>query len=106
MHRTCISPTTLRSGLNTVMHFRLWIFQHKAPTTAGLNAIIRTLFFKILKLLQHPILPLFVFDGPEKPKMKRNQKTTGHFGTNDKASRDFKRLLDEMGLEYWNVSIR
>jgi len=43
-------------------------------------------------------------DGPNKPSMKRNQTVTGHFGTADFRSRQFKALLDVCGLEWWNVS--
>jgi len=64
----------------------------------------RTIFFKITSLLHQPVLPVFVFDGPKKPGYKRNQKVAGGFGTSDTRSRQFKELLDEMGLEWWNVS--
>jgi hypothetical protein len=36
--------------------------------------------------------------------MKRNQKVAGSFGTTDQASKRFKGLLDDMGIEYWTVS--
>jgi len=65
----------------------------------------RTIFFKITSLLHQPVLPVFVFDGPAKPGYKRNQRVGGSFGTSDTRSRQFKELLDEMGLEWWNVSL-
>ena len=65
----------------------------------------RTIFYKITSLLQHPILPIFVFDGPDKPGFKRNQRIAGGFGTSDSRSREFKALLDELGLEWWNVRV-
>jgi len=79
----------------------------------------RTIFFKITSLLQHPVLPVFVFgevtaiqlpvladriDGPNKPSRKRGEKVAGQFGTSDYRSRQFKELLDACGLEWWNVS--
>lgn len=70
----------------------------------GLNPFLRTIFFKTLKLLQYPVLLLFVFDGPYKPAMKRGNKVGGRFGRGDRESQQFKLLLDEMGLEYWDVS--
>ena len=63
----------------------------------------RTIFFKLTTLLQQPILPVFVFDGPDKPRMKRGARVAGKFGTHDRRSVEFKRLLDECGLAYWNV---
>lgn len=82
----------------------LWVFHARSVPQNGLNPFIRTLFFKILKLLQYPVLLLFVFDGPHKPTMKRGNKVGGRFGRGDRESLQFKLLLDEMGLEYWDVS--
>jgi len=79
----------------------------------------RTIFFKITSLLQHPVLPVFVFgkspwyyqglakclDGPQKPSRKRGSKVAGQFGTSDYRSRQFKELLDACGLEWWNVNL-
>lgn len=85
--------------------YSLWVFHAKSVPQSGLNPFIRTLFFKILKLLQYPVLLLFVFDGPHKPTMKRGNKVGGRFGRGDRESLQFKLLLDEMGLEYWDVSV-
>ncbi|ADV20547.1 hypothetical protein I305_06223 [Cryptococcus gattii E566] len=80
----------------------IWIF-HAAVPQHGENPFLRTIFFKITALLQHPVLPVFVFDGPNKPAMKRNQKVGGKFGTHDYRSKQFKALLDTCGLEWWNL---
>ncbi|KAJ9095274.1 hypothetical protein QFC21_005640 [Naganishia friedmannii] len=89
----------LRVGIDA----SLWVFHAKSVPQSGLNPFIRTLFFKILKLLQYPVLLLFVFDGPYKPAMKRGNKVGGKFGRGDRESQQFKLLLDEMGLEYWDA---
>ncbi|KAJ9107176.1 hypothetical protein QFC19_002836 [Naganishia cerealis] len=89
----------LRIGIDA----SLWVFHAKSVPHSGLNPFIRTLFFKILKLLQYPVLLLFVFDGPHKPAMKRGNKVGGRFGRGDRESQQFKLLLDEMGLEYWDA---
>ncbi|KAJ9112695.1 hypothetical protein QFC22_006197 [Naganishia vaughanmartiniae] len=89
----------LRIGIDA----SLWVFHAKSVPQSGLNPFIRTLFFKILKLLQYPVLLLFVFDGPYKPAMKRGNKVGGRFGRGDRESQQFKLLLDEMGLEYWDA---
>ena len=97
---------------------RIWIFHAQIPQY-GENPFMRTIFFKITSLLQHPVLPVFVFgevtaiqlpvladriDGPNKPSRKRGEKVAGQFGTSDYRSRQFKELLDACGLEWWNVS--
>jgi hypothetical protein len=38
----------------------LWIF-HARTAPGGLNPFLRTMFFKVLKLLHHPVVPVFVF---------------------------------------------
>jgi XPG N-terminal domain len=38
---------------------------------AGENPELRVIFFKLAYLLQFPITPLFVFDGPGRPPVKR-----------------------------------
>ncbi|KAK8869946.1 hypothetical protein IAR55_000514 [Kwoniella newhampshirensis] len=80
----------------------IWIF-HAQVTHYGENPFLRTIFFKITALLQQPVLPVFVFDGPNKPGQKRNQNVAGQFGTGDARSRQFKALLDMCGLEWWNA---
>lgn len=45
----------------------------------GSNPAIRTLYYRLLRLLSVSVQPLFVFDGPHKPPFKRN-KRSGHYG--------------------------
>ncbi|WVF72474.1 hypothetical protein IAT40_007289 [Kwoniella sp. CBS 6097] len=80
----------------------IWIF-HAQVTHYGENPFLRTIFFKITALLQQPVLPVFVFDGPNKPGQKRNENVKGKFGTADHKSKQFKALLDVCGLEWWTA---
>ncbi|WVQ78209.1 hypothetical protein IAT38_000292 [Cryptococcus sp. DSM 104549] len=94
-----------KSGLRAVtvgIDASIWIFHAQVPQF-GENPFLRTIFFKITALLQHPLLPVFVFDGPGKPGMKRNQRVAGGFGTMDRHSKQFKEILDVCGLEWWNA---
>ncbi|WWD15780.1 hypothetical protein CI109_100204 [Kwoniella shandongensis] len=94
-----------RNGLRALtigIDASIWIF-HAQVTHYGENPFLRTIFFKITALLQQPVLPVFVFDGPNKPGQKRNQNVAGQFGTGDARSRQFKALLDMCGLEWWNA---
>jgi Holliday junction resolvase YEN1 len=43
----------------------------------GANPAIRTLFYRLVRLLGHAIHPIFVFDGPNKPAFKRNKRSSG-----------------------------
>ncbi|WVQ98465.1 hypothetical protein IAU59_005591 [Kwoniella sp. CBS 9459] len=80
----------------------IWIF-HAQVTHYGENPFLRTIFFKITALLQQPVLPVFVFDGPNKPGVKRHGSVKGKFGTADHKSKQFKALLDVCGLEWWTA---
>ena len=44
----------------------------------GSNPAIRTLFYRLVRLLGHSIQPIFVFDGPKKPAFKRNKRSSGN----------------------------
>ncbi|KAG6003774.1 hypothetical protein E4U43_000867 [Claviceps pusilla] len=52
----------------------IWQFQNQAAR-GGTNPAIRTLFYRLVRLLATPIQPIFVFDGPHKPEFKRNKRS-------------------------------
>ena len=43
----------------------------------GSNPAVRTLFYRLVRLLGLSIQPIFVFDGPNKPAFKRNKRSAG-----------------------------
>ncbi|KIX03346.1 uncharacterized protein Z518_06898 [Rhinocladiella mackenziei CBS 650.93] len=57
----------------------IWNFQTQA-SQGGKNPALRTLFYRLLKLLALPIHPVFVYDGQNKPLTKRG-KTVSGYGT-------------------------
>ncbi|KAL8649624.1 MAG: hypothetical protein Q9226_005497 [Calogaya cf. arnoldii] len=75
----------------------IWHFQTQAGK-GGSNPALRTLYYRLLRLLSLSIRPLFVFDGPNKPPFKRNAKT----GTQAAALPNFitKQLLQLFGFPY------
>lgn len=79
------------------------VFFHPGHATAGQNPELRTLFFKLAKLLNTCILPIFVFDGPLRPAVKRGQNVVpiAHWLTND-----FKELIDAFGFYSHEVLVR
>ncbi|KAK0651509.1 PIN domain-like protein [Cercophora newfieldiana] len=52
----------------------IWQFQVQAAK-GGSNPAIRTLFYRLARLLGSAIEPIFVFDGPNKPVFKRNKRS-------------------------------
>ncbi|KAL8768258.1 MAG: hypothetical protein Q9209_005489 [Squamulea sp. 1 TL-2023] len=75
----------------------IWHFQTQSGK-GGSNPALRTLYYRLLRLLSLSIRPLFVFDGPNKPPFKRNTKT----GTQSAALPNFitKQLLQLFGFPY------
>ncbi|KAL7814005.1 hypothetical protein V8C44DRAFT_326950 [Trichoderma aethiopicum] len=72
----------------------IWQFQNQAAR-GGTNPAIRTLFYRLVRLLGTPIQPIFVFDGPNKPKFKRNKRSGRGDGF---AAAHAKRLIRLFGF--------
>ncbi|KAM0336355.1 hypothetical protein ACHAPQ_004210 [Fusarium lateritium] len=60
--------------LRIAIDIAIWQFQNQAAQ-GGTNPEIRTLFYRLVRLLACPVEPIFVFDGPYKPEIKRNKKS-------------------------------
>lgn len=77
--RTALSKIAIQHLEDTGRPFRLaidiaiWQYQIKV-TPGGQNPAIRTLYYRLLKLLSLSIQPIFVFDGPYRPSFKRGVK--------------------------------
>ncbi|KAI6030976.1 PIN domain-like protein [Pisolithus marmoratus] len=66
------NPGGLR-GFRIGIDASIWFF-HAAYGREGENPELRTLFFRCCRLLRLPLLPLFVFDGPKRPAVKRGKR--------------------------------
>ncbi|KAI9444389.1 hypothetical protein BJY52DRAFT_1373458 [Lactarius psammicola] len=66
------NPANLR-GLRIGIDASIWFFQ-ATYGREGENPELRTLFFRCAKLTSAPFLPLFIFDGPKRPKIKRGKR--------------------------------
>ncbi|KAL8801068.1 MAG: hypothetical protein Q9182_004707 [Xanthomendoza sp. 2 TL-2023] len=75
----------------------IWHFQTQSGR-GGSNPALRTLYYRLLRLLSLSVKPLFVFDGANKPPFKRNIKT----GTLGAQLPNFitKQLLQLFGFPY------
>ena len=87
-------------GLRVGIDASIW-FYHAAYGREGENPELRTLFFRCSKLLGVPLLPLFVFDGPKRPSIKRSKKISGkaHWLTEG-----MKNIIEAFGFEWHVVS--
>ncbi|KAL8763988.1 MAG: hypothetical protein Q9194_007208 [Teloschistes cf. exilis] len=79
----------------------IWEFQNQAGK-GGSNPALRTLYYRLLRLISLSIQPLFVFDGPNKPPFKRNVKTGAH--TVSLPNFVTKQLLKLFGVPYHTAS--
>ncbi|EDO03402.1 hypothetical protein SS1G_05883 [Sclerotinia sclerotiorum 1980 UF-70] len=83
--------------LRIAIDISIWNFQIQAGQ-GGTNPALRTLYYRLLRLLSISVQPLFVFDGPHKPPVKRN-KQTGRGGASIPDLMT-KELLKLFGFEY------
>lgn len=67
----------------------------------GPNADLRVLFYRALKFLSDGVLACFVFDGPKKPKWKRDKFIRGMYSKT--PQRDLQAMFDTLGME-WRVA--
>ncbi|KAI0428192.1 hypothetical protein F5Y09DRAFT_8094 [Xylaria sp. FL1042] len=80
--------------LRIAIDISIWQFQAQAAR-GGSNPAIRTLFYRLLRLLSLSIQPIFVFDGPNKPTFKRNKRSGRGDGV---ATAMAKRLIKLFGF--------
>ncbi|KAI1799368.1 hypothetical protein F4811DRAFT_565649 [Daldinia bambusicola] len=81
--------------LRIAIDIAIWQFQTQAAR-GGSNPAIRTLFYRLLRLLSLSIQPIFVFDGPRKPVFKRNKRSGRGDGV---ATSMAKRMIRLFGFQ-------
>ncbi|KAL2203552.1 hypothetical protein CC79DRAFT_1336264 [Sarocladium strictum] len=91
---TADSFENLGRPLRIAIDIAIWQFQTQAAR-GGTNPAIRTLFYRLTRLLSTPIQPIFVFDGPYKPAIKRGKRSGRGDGV---ASAQAKRLIRLFGF--------
>jgi Holliday junction resolvase YEN1 len=65
-----------RRAFRIAVDASIWQFQSHSGR-GGKNPELRTIYYRLVRLLSLSIEPLFVFDGPKKPPFKRNISTKG-----------------------------
>ncbi|KAF8966955.1 hypothetical protein BDZ97DRAFT_1806082 [Flammula alnicola] len=63
----------------------------------GENPVLRTLFFRCATLMHTTFLPIFVFDGPKRPDVKRGKKINR---TSHKLIPGMKQIVEAFGFEW------
>lgn len=89
-------PKAFRVGIDA----SIW-FVHAEYGKEGENPELRTIFFRLARLLQVPFLPLFVFDGPLRPEMKRGKLIDMKPNW---MIEGMKTMIDAFGFEWRTVS--
>ena len=95
---------TLRIGIDASiwLHHASYSRGPKGGPDRGANIELRTLFWRLKDLSKLPVSVLFVFDGRQRPKVKRGSKM-GKSGTHALA-RGFRELIDMFGMDAREVS--
>jgi Holliday junction resolvase YEN1 len=89
-----------KRGYRVGIDASIWFF-HAAYGKEGENPELRTMFFRCKTLIRAPFLPLFVFDGPKRPTVKRGKRISGisHWLTTG-----MKNIIEAFGFEWRTVS--
>ena len=71
------------------------VFYKPTHLQAGQNPELKTLFFKLAQMLNSCAVPIFVFDGPDQPLVKRDHEVRV---MPPWLKMDFERLIDAFGF--------
>lgn len=91
-----------KRGFRVGIDASIW-FYHATYGREGENPELRTLFFRCARLMSMPFLPLFVFDGPKRPEIKRGKRISGK---NHWMVQGMQELISAFGFEWRMVSVQ
>ncbi|GJE95923.1 PIN-like domain-containing protein [Phanerochaete sordida] len=87
-----------KRGYRVGVDASIWYQHAEHSTKAGANPELRLLFFRLARLAKLPWLVLFVFDGRERPNVKRGSKM-GKSGSHN-LTQGFKEMIECFGMEW------
>ncbi|KAE9409910.1 PIN domain-like protein [Gymnopus androsaceus JB14] len=90
---------TTNRGFRIGVDASIWFF-HAEYGKEGENPELRTLFFRCAQLLSQGFLPLFVFDGPMRPDIKRGKRINKSV---NKLVTGMQAIIEAFGFEYRTV---
>ncbi|TBU30914.1 PIN domain-like protein, partial [Dichomitus squalens] len=85
-----------KRGFRVGIDASIW-FYHATYGREGENPELRTLFFRCTRLMGMPFLPLFVFDGPKRPEIKRGKRISGK---NHWMVQGMQEIISAFGFEW------
>ncbi|KAF9477457.1 hypothetical protein BDN70DRAFT_881151 [Pholiota conissans] len=85
-----------KRGFRLGIDASIWFF-HAEYGREGENPVLRTLFFRCATLMHTTFLPIFVFDGPKRPDIKRGKKINK---TSNKLIPGMKQIVEAFGFEW------
>ncbi|KJA13315.1 hypothetical protein HYPSUDRAFT_195818 [Hypholoma sublateritium FD-334 SS-4] len=85
-----------KRGFRLGIDASIWFF-HAEYGREGENPVLRTLFFRCATLMHTTFLPIFVFDGPKRPDVKRGKKINR---TPHKLIPGMKQIVEAFGFEW------
>ncbi|PPQ90277.1 hypothetical protein CVT25_013102 [Psilocybe cyanescens] len=85
-----------KRGFRLGIDASIWFF-HAEYGKEGENPVLRTLFFRCATLMHTTFLPIFVFDGPKRPDVKRGKKINK---TSHKLIPGMKNIIEAFGFEW------
>jgi holliday junction resolvase YEN1 len=88
--------------LTVAIDTSIWAFQIQLGQK-GSNPALRTFYYRLCRLFQLNVQPIFVFDGPKKPPFKRNQRTATFYNGQSFEETHMKALIRAFGFETWDA---
>lgn len=79
--------------------YSIWLFQINSSEFS-----LRSYTHRLATLYRLPIRPLFVFDGPERPDVKRGKQVVKDGQEGMDNERAFRGMIEAYGFDSWDVS--
>jgi Holliday junction resolvase YEN1 len=92
--------TIIDYNKGVLMRYSGWIYRACYRHGSLENPELVALFSRCSRLFRLPFIPIFVFDGPERPRMKRGRVISGN---EHPLTRSFQRMLDGFGFDWITV---
>jgi Holliday junction resolvase YEN1 len=77
------------------------LFHKPSNWRTGQNPALRTLFYKLARLLTACVIPVFVFDGPGRPEIKRDRHVRA--SVEHWMTKPFKKMIAAFGFSSHDV---
>jgi hypothetical protein len=95
------AESTIQARIHPYFFGSHWFFLAQ-KATRGKNPKLKAIFDRLWRLLEKMVIPIFVFDGKDRPNVKRGQKVAEHESWLDEAT---KELIEAFGFQWVEVSL-